>query len=343
MLRCNCREFFTRRDTWIHQQKNWAWAAENELSMTLNELRYIVVLSSELNFGRAAARCFVTQPALSAGLKKLEEELGVVIFDRGGGRVSVTPVGWLVINHAKLVLDSLNNLKDMVVAAKPKILQTIRILCVETVAYALLSSWIPLLRERIADFSFEISEEPVHDLHGNSVLLGDADIAIACYLPKDRPAGFVSLYLEPFSILMRAGHPLAVNESVRLENIKNWKIVTLNNRYCLHRHLHELFGSLGFTSYFIEVNNLPNVVNKVITSDGISLLPTTVARKMAKQESYLKEVPLAEEEFHLMIGMFCNAKIRKHKWFKEIVGAMKERYPDGSISIAGNSGESSFF
>ena len=72
--------------------------------MTLTELRYIVAVARERHFGRAAESCFVSQPTLSVAVKKLEEELGVTLFERGPGEVSVTPAGRKIVEQAQRVL-----------------------------------------------------------------------------------------------------------------------------------------------------------------------------------------------------------------------------------------------
>jgi len=73
--------------------------------MTLTELRYIVAVARERHFGRAAEACFVSQPTLSVAIKKLEEELEVKLFERGGNEVSVTPLGEDIVRQAQAVLE----------------------------------------------------------------------------------------------------------------------------------------------------------------------------------------------------------------------------------------------
>ncbi|MGI8896172.1 MAG: LysR family transcriptional regulator, partial [Casimicrobiaceae bacterium] len=71
--------------------------------MTFNELRYLVAVAQERNFGRAAQKCFVSQPALSVAIQKLEEELGAVLLERGKTEVTVTPVGGRIVEQAQKV------------------------------------------------------------------------------------------------------------------------------------------------------------------------------------------------------------------------------------------------
>ena len=81
--------------------------------MTLSELKFIIAVAKEKNFRRAADKCFVSQPALSLAVKKLEEDLNVTIFERSRTEVKVTPIGQKIINQAIIVLDEANKLKDI--------------------------------------------------------------------------------------------------------------------------------------------------------------------------------------------------------------------------------------
>ncbi len=81
--------------------------------MTLNELKFVVAVAQERNFRRAAEKCFVTQPALSLGIKKLEEELGVAVFERSRSVVTATEVGEKIIEQAQVVLEESARLKEL--------------------------------------------------------------------------------------------------------------------------------------------------------------------------------------------------------------------------------------
>ncbi|RMD70783.1 MAG: LysR family transcriptional regulator, partial [Gammaproteobacteria bacterium] len=81
--------------------------------MTLTELRYIVALAEERHFGRATERCFVAQPTLSLGIRRLEDELGVVLFERGAGKVRLTPAGERIVEQARRILEEAEALKRL--------------------------------------------------------------------------------------------------------------------------------------------------------------------------------------------------------------------------------------
>lgn len=116
--------------------------------MTLNELRYIVAVAQERSFGRAAAKCFVSQPALSVAIQKLEEELGAQLFERGKSEVSVTPVGERVVEQAQLVLEEAARIRELARAGRNQLVGAFKLGVIYTVAPYLLPDLIPTLRVR---------------------------------------------------------------------------------------------------------------------------------------------------------------------------------------------------
>jgi LysR family hydrogen peroxide-inducible transcriptional activator len=90
--------------------------------MTLTELKYVLAVARERHFGRAAEACFVAQPTLSVAIKKLEDELGVKLFERGGGgEIAITPAGERVVEQAARIQELVDGIKDLAVAAKDEL------------------------------------------------------------------------------------------------------------------------------------------------------------------------------------------------------------------------------
>ena len=116
--------------------------------MTLTELKYIVAVARERHFGRAAEACFVSQPTLSVAIKKLEEELGVQLFERGSTEVSMTPIGQQVVEQAQRVLEQSNAIKEIAKQGKDPLSGPLRMGIIYTIGPYLLPS---LVRRMIAD------------------------------------------------------------------------------------------------------------------------------------------------------------------------------------------------
>src|SRR3954447_2237133 len=115
--------------------------------MTLTELRYIVAVAREHHFGRAAETCFVSQPTLSVAVKKLEEELGVTLFERGPGEVTVTPAGQRIVEQGQRALQESARNKENAAARCDPLAGPLRLGAIYTIGPYVLPKLIPILRK----------------------------------------------------------------------------------------------------------------------------------------------------------------------------------------------------
>ena len=132
--------------------------------MTLNELRYLVAVAQERNFGRAAQKCFVSQPALSVAIQKLEDELGTQVFERGKSEVTVTPVGERIVEQAQRVLEESSRIREIAQAGRNQLFGTLKLGVIYTVAPYLLPDLIPALHERAPQMPLDIEENLTENL-----------------------------------------------------------------------------------------------------------------------------------------------------------------------------------
>src|SRR4030095_5319252 len=168
--------------------------------MTLTELRYVVAVATERHFGRAAERCFVSQPSLSAAVKNLEDELGVQIFARGKGEVLVTPIGEEVIAQAKRALDEAGRVKAVALAGKNPLEGPLRLGIIHTVAPYLLPELVAALTRSAPRMPLDIEENLTANLDA-MLRAGTIDAAIVA-LPYEAPGvNVVELYSEKFRVI----------------------------------------------------------------------------------------------------------------------------------------------
>ena len=141
--------------------------------MTLTELRYVVALAQERHFGRAAQKCFVTQPTLSLALAKLEDELGVRLFERNKNEVLVTPMGAQIVEQARRVLDEVGKIQSLAKGSQDQLAGALRLGVIPTIGPYLLPELVPILRRSAPDMPLMIEE----NFTGNLVpMLRDGDI-----------------------------------------------------------------------------------------------------------------------------------------------------------------------
>jgi LysR family hydrogen peroxide-inducible transcriptional activator len=174
--------------------------------MTLTELRYIVAVARERHFGRAAETCFVSQPTLSVAVKKLEDELGVTLFERGPGEVSVTPAGQKIVEQAQRVLEEASRIRELAAAGRDPLAGSLRLGAIYTIGPYLLPKLIPILRKTAPAMQLLIQENFTHVL-GDELKNGQVDVILVA-LPFEEP-GIVTraMYDEPFLVAVPKGHP----------------------------------------------------------------------------------------------------------------------------------------
>ena len=212
--------------------------------MTLTELRYIVAVARERHFGRAAESCFVSQPTLSVAIKKLEEELGVALFERGAGEISITAVGQKVVEQAQRVLEEASRIKDLAAAGHDPLAGTLRLGAIHTIGPYLLPRLVPILRRRVPAMQLFIKESFTHQL-AEALRQGEVDVVVIA-LPFDE-SGCVTLpvYDEPFLVALPQGHRWEKKKQISAEELKKESLLLLGEGHCLRDQVLEFCGPVG--------------------------------------------------------------------------------------------------
>jgi LysR family hydrogen peroxide-inducible transcriptional activator len=261
--------------------------------MTLTELRYIVALARERHFGRAAEACFVSQPTLSVAVKKLEDELGVALFERGQSDVALTPVGGRVVEQARRVLEELEAVKRIAREARDPLDGPLRLGTIYTVGPYLLPYLVPLLQARAPRMPLIVEENYTARLR-ERLQAGELDAIIVC-LPLEE-VGVVSmpLYEEPFVVLLPAAHPWAARESVSTGELASQTVLLLGAGHCFRDQVVAACpGCVGGTltpdglQRSMEGSSLETIRHMVASGLGITVLPCTAAAGPGRYASEL--------------------------------------------------------
>ena len=204
--------------------------------MTLTELRYLVNLDKERHFGRAAERSFVSQPTLSVAIKKLEDELGVALFERNRGEARPTPSGQKIIAQARRVLAESELIKDLAREGKDELVGPLRIGAIYTIAPYLLPHLVPVLREKAPRMPLVIEE------NFTAVLLrqlrdNELDLAVLA-LPVDLDGlNAWPIYDEPFVVLLPPGHRWSREKSIPAKRLAEEQLLLLGSGHCFREQV----------------------------------------------------------------------------------------------------------
>lgn len=261
--------------------------------MNLNELRYIVAVAQELNFRRAAERCFVSQPALSLAIQKLEDELGVRLFERSKTEVAVTSIGKRIVEQAQHVLEEAARIKQIASQGKDQLVGPLRLGVIYTVGPYLLPELIPKLRKMAPQMPLEVEENTTGNL---DTLLrnGKLDVIIIA-LPFGGPGIETrALYDEAFSVVVPIDHPWSKKKAVKPGDLVKERVLLLNTGHCFSNQVVEACPELtrqgGETQ---QGNSLETIRNMVASGLGITVLPCS-ANSEKYRSRLLKVVPFVE-------------------------------------------------
>lgn len=250
--------------------------------MTLTELRYVVAVARERHFGRAAESCFVSQPTLSVGVQKLEDELGVQLFERSRGEVIVTPCGEAVVARAEAVLAAIGDIRDTAAAFNDPLGGRLTLGLIYTIGPFLVPRLIGALKQRAPDLSLVVRENYT-DVLARQLKSGDIDLAIMSLPFSDPQLEHRNLYEEPFKIALPAMHPLARNKRIRAAALAEESMLLLGSRNCFRDQVVEACpacaGEARAASGIertLEGTSLGTICQMVAAGAGVTVLPQTM-------------------------------------------------------------------
>jgi LysR family transcriptional regulator, hydrogen peroxide-inducible genes activator len=248
------------------------------MELKLKDLRYLVAVADLRHFGRAAARCFVSQPTLSAQLKKLEQSLGVQLIERTPNNVSLTAAGEEVVARARRIIEASDEVVALAGVARDPLGGRLRVALLPTIGPYLLPQVAPLIRRRLPRLQLQLYEYQtapmLEKLHA-----GELDVGILA-LPVEL-GGLESreLYREAFLVALPERHPLAAHESLRAAELKGERLLLLEEGHCLRDQALEVCSRAGVReNQDFRATSLETLRQMVATGAGITLLPELAAR-----------------------------------------------------------------
>lgn len=246
--------------------------------MTLTELKYIVTLAQERHFGHAAERCFVSQPTLSVAVKKLEEELGVPLFERSKSAVQLTPIGEKVVQQARKVLEQASAIKEMAQQGKDQLTSPLRVGAIYTIGPYLFPHLVPALQKLAPQMPLYIEENFTANLR-RRLRAGDLDAIIIALPFTETDVLTRTLYDEPFEVLLPQGHPWSDRPRIPIGDLTSERLLMLGEGHCFRDQVIEACPALEASmknpeqTLVAEGGSLETIRHMVASGLGITVLP----------------------------------------------------------------------
>jgi len=254
--------------------------------MTLNELKYVVAVAQTQHFSRAAEVCHVSQPSLSIAIKKLEQELGVTIFQRGKRQVEVTPEGEAVVLQAQKVIEEADKLNYLKSLQKDPLEGVLKIGAIFTIGPYLFPSLIPYMRDNHSKMPLHIDEDYTENLR-KKLLKAEIDVAVLALPFSDPAIETLEIYDEDFVSLFYDGHPFSNVSEIKVESIKNSELLMLGKGNCFRDQViaacPNCSSPSGSSDDWVIGSSLETIRHMVAMKLGITVMPITA---LAKQTDY---------------------------------------------------------
>lgn len=264
--------------------------------MTLRDLKYIIAVAETHHFGKAAELCFVSQPTLSGQIKKLEQELGVSIFERTNRSVEITPAGDAILTHARLIMEQADVILQLARAHQDPLAGPLRIGAIPTISPYLMPLVLIPLRKQHPQMkpvlSEELTETLLERLHNHEI-----DAALLATPVDDAEFESLALFDEPFWIAYPRDHRFYTKERITLRDLHNENLLLLAEGHCLARQAMDVCrikerqaqGEMAD----LRASSLETLIQLVRAGFGLTLVPALAMRGSWTTDSGVVAQPLA--------------------------------------------------
>lgn len=284
--------------------------------MNIRDLEYLVAVADLRNFSKAADHCCISQPTLSAQLKKLEESLGVTLFERNNRRVLPTEVGEGIVASARRILSEVHAIEDAAKAAHDPFSGKIRIGAFPTLASYFFPHVVPRLTDAMPNLRMILIEEKTDTLL-EKLRLGQIDAAFLALPVHDTLFEVTKLFEDPFYLAVPSGHPLAHEAAVDPDVLYRHTLLLLEEGHCLRDQSLEVCSVLGASEEpDCRATSLETLREMVKARSGITLMPQIAIQKGEDRIAY---VPFEGGNLSRTIGLVWRKTSKRRQVFEKII------------------------
>ncbi|HET7202446.1 MAG TPA: LysR substrate-binding domain-containing protein [Steroidobacteraceae bacterium] len=291
--------------------------------MNLRDLRYLVALADERHFGKAAERCFVSQPTLSAQVRKLEEYLGVPLVERQPKRVALTPTGEKIVRRARALLQEADAIVELAKTDRDPLAGPLKLALIPTVGPYLLPHIAGRLRRelpRLKLMLYEYQTEPLLE----KLRAGDIDLGVLALPVVPDGIETAELYDEPFMLAMPASHALADQERVKVDDLRGETLLLLEDGHCLREQALEVCSRIRVNeAQDYRATSLETLRQMVAAGHGVTLLPELAAETPVGTARGLRIKPFARPAPSRTIGAVWRKSTTRGPAIDAIVAAVR--------------------
>ncbi len=300
--------------------------------MTLQELRYAVALADLGHFGQAAEACFVSQSTLSTGLKKLEEFLGITLFDRSLKRVTPTPIGREIIESARLILQEAERIRELARLSQDPMDRTLQLGVIPTLGPYYLPHALTIVHRLHPKLRLLLREVLTPHLLAD-LAEGKLDAGLLALPVEDASLEVVPLFVEPFLAAVPAEHPLARRKAIEVEALAAAGLLLLEEGHCLRDQALEACHLEGLRNEEVRATSLETLRQMVGMGLGVTLMPALAggSPKPTRRQVVLR--PLAGAGAARTIGLVWRRRLPAAQTLTQLARTLADYLPEGVLPV----------
>ena len=256
--------------------------------MTLQQLEYVMAVYRCKHFAKAADYCNVTQPTLSSMIQKLEEELGVKIFDRSKQPIKPTAEGMLIIERAWNILVRAKQLKEVVEEERHSLSGTFHVAVLPTIAPYLIPRFLPQLMNEYPELDIRVTEMKTEDIH-KALKHGDIDAGIVAQVEGQEGFNSDHLYFEKFFVYVSKGDTLFNNKAIRTVDLTGEYLWLLDEGHCFREQLVKFchLKSAAKSKKAYNLGSIETFMRIVESGKGVTFIPELALEQLTEVQKEL--------------------------------------------------------
>jgi LysR family transcriptional regulator, hydrogen peroxide-inducible genes activator len=297
-------------------------------------LEYLIAVAQHLHFGKAARASHVTQPALSAQIKKIEEFLGFQIFERTNRKVSLTEQGKLVVDQARIVVEETEKLISLAAQEGAKNLEsTLRLGVIATLGPYYVPHFLPLLKRPFPKLQLILREGLTDELLGD-LRSGNLDAVLAARTFEESGFHVFPLFKEPFLLTVSSEHPLATKEPLSTKDLRSEDMVLLEDGHCLRDQTLEICppNRRGNIRQF-HATSVETLRHLVASGMGYTLLPQLAVTGADRMKGMLRYRRFYSEKIGRTIVLVCRERYARLREIEQLAEFLRENAPEPTLSL----------
>jgi LysR family transcriptional regulator, hydrogen peroxide-inducible genes activator len=296
--------------------------------MNFKDLHYALALERRRSFSRAAEDCGVAQPTLSAQIRKLEDELGVELFERDGRTIRITAVGELILVQARAAIEAARRIEELAQTRADPMVGPLRVGVIPTLAPYLLPGILPLVQSRLPSAPLVVVEDMTHRLL-EALHAGKLDAAFVATDHADDGFSEIALFDEPFSLALPNHDPLARFPQIPVDRLDPASLILLTDGHCLSDQARAFCGEVRSASLGSDLSatSLETVLNLVDAGLGMTIVPELAREHMEGRFAHVAFRPLIGPHSSRRVRVIHRAFVPRRKAIEELAATVSRGVP----------------